>query len=52
MKDEWNAFVKANSDKSVHWWLEYYRQQLRRRGGLTAREWDHYDRFKKQAGVT
>lgn len=49
MKDDWNKFVKERAGYPVQWWLDHYETELAIRGGLTAREWDHYERIKKLA---
>lgn len=50
-KDAWNKFVKDNAHQSNKWWLKHYHDKLEV-GGLTARQWDHYDRIKRLSGVT
>jgi hypothetical protein len=50
-KDEWNKFVKNNAHQSAEWWLDHYNARLEKAGGLTAREWDHYDKVKRLSSV-
>jgi hypothetical protein len=48
MKDEWNKWVlQMNKEgRTPQQWIDYYAKKIKH-GGLTAREWDHFESMKK-----